>query len=96
MDRFIILAFGALVVVGTPIGLAVAWFASARRVRELETRLRAGALDDESRTDALERSVAELRAELDQLARGQKFLARLVTTEPKRLRGEPPPSVTPH
>ena len=98
MDPADVLIIAALVL-GTalPIGLGSAWYHARRRARELEMRLRGGEYTSDERVEALERQMAALTEQLDQVASGQEFLARLVTRRVEQLPDVPPPRVTtPH
>lgn len=80
------------------VGLAVAWFRSARLARRLESRL-LGVGQPEDRADRFERAVESLAVQVDQLASGQEFLNRVMAERLDKLaRGlpVPEPEITPH
>ncbi len=94
-----------IILLAPSVVLAIGWFVSARRVRQLEAVLRDVDVNPDPRTDALERTVGALTDQLEQLASGQEFLTRLIAKQSERLAGaapapppssSPPPVSTPH
>jgi len=79
------------------IGLGIALFRAARRVRRLERETPGESTD--RRVAQLEEAVDSMGAQLDQLASGQEFLNRMVAKERERAPNrliEPRPEITPH
>lgn len=72
----------------TNVGLAAGWLFSSRRALRLQERQRS--LPPDPRLDELTHAVNTLADQVDQLASGQEFLDRLVTSRLSRL-----PEVTP-
>jgi hypothetical protein len=82
--------------VATALGFALAWASARNRARRLEDQPGGrGARQDEGR---LEARVSELAAQVDELARSQDFLHRLITRRLERLPApvERPREITPH
>lgn len=79
-EEFAVLLFFFGISATVNVALIIAAFRSARRLRRFENRLLspAAAVDDE-RVERLEQTVDTLDARLDQLARGQEFLSKLVS-----------------
>jgi hypothetical protein len=77
----------------TAIAFGIAWWRASRRVRELEDRLMNVGPDRGS--SALDQSVYDLAAQVDQLVSGQEFLTRVLTDRlghlPLAQRDGPPP-----
>ncbi len=94
-EEFAVLLFFFGISVTVNLALAVGAFRSARRARRLENRLLANAPADDQRMDGLERAVETLDARLEQLARGQEFLSKLVS-EKRRALSARERDVTPH
>jgi hypothetical protein len=96
MDELVFFSlFGGAV--ATAIGFAVAWLNARRRADRLEAQLaaRTSPRGDDSQIEA---RVNELATQLDELARSQDFLHRLITKKLDRLPApvERPREVTPH
>jgi hypothetical protein len=96
MDELVFFSlFGGAV--ATAIGFAVAWLNARSRADRLEAQLaaRTSPRGDDSQ---LEARVNELATQLDELARSQDFLHRLITKKLDRLPApvERPREVTPH
>jgi hypothetical protein len=96
MDEFVFFSlFGGAV--AAALGFAVAWLNARSRADRLEAQLagRTPARGDEGR---LEARVNELATQLDELARSQDFLHRLITKKLDRLPApaERPREITPH
>ncbi|MBI4501395.1 MAG: hypothetical protein HY700_09570 [Gemmatimonadetes bacterium] len=95
-EEFVALLFVFAISLTANVALAIAWWRSGRRVRELETRdLQPGPVVDD-RTERLERSVESLASQIDQLASGQEFLNRLVAERLIRSASAPDRPITPH
>jgi TolA-binding protein len=77
------------------IALAIGAWRSARRVHRFENRLLGAASKDDGRVDRLEQTVDSLDGRLEQLARGQEFLSKLVS-ERRHLPAGRERGVTPH
>ena len=78
-EEFAILLFFFGISLTANLALAIGAFRSARRVRRLEHQLFATGPTDDSRVERLEHAVDALDVRLDQLARGQEFLSKLVS-----------------
>ena len=95
-EEFAVLLFCFGISATVNVALIIAAFRSARRLRRFENRLLAPtpAVDDE-RVERMEQTIDTLDARMDQLARGQEFLSKLVSERrhalPARER-----EVTPH
>lgn len=80
---------------------SIAWARSARRVRELEAFLvqRDSTPADREMGDEMARRLDDVAEQVNRLADGQDFLARLVSDrrlDAPRPRSEPPRTTTPH
>jgi hypothetical protein len=96
MDEFIFFSlFGGAV--ATAMGFAVAWLNARGRADRLEAQL-ASRTSPRAEGGQLEARVNELATQLDELARSQDFLHRLITKKLERLPApvERPREVTPH
>ena len=94
-EEFAVLLFFFGISVTANIALAIGAFRSARRVRRLESRLLNGTPTDDGRVERLETSMESLDNRLEQLARGQEFLSKLVS-ERRHLPATRGREVTPH
>jgi hypothetical protein len=90
-EDFAILLFFFGISVTANLGLVVALWRTARRVKRLETLTRDLSLDQpEGASEGLEQAVRALTAQVDSLASGQDFLNRVVADRLDRLaRGLP-------
>ena len=96
MDEFVFFSlFGGAV--ATAVGFAVAWLNARSRADRLEAQL-ASRTSPGADEGHLEARVNELASQLDELARSQDFLHRLITKKLDRLPApvERPREVTPH
>ena len=78
-EEFAVLLFFFGISLTVNVALAVGAFRSARRARRLENRLLAPQAEDDTRVERLEQLTDALDVRLDQLARGQEFLSKLVS-----------------
>jgi len=96
MEEFVYFSlFGGAV--ATAVGFAVAWLNARSRADRFEAQL-AGRTAPRADDGQLEARVNELATQLDELARSQDFLHRLITKKLDRLPApvERPREVTPH
>jgi len=94
-EEFAVLLFFFGISLTANVALAVGAFRTARRARRLENRLVANAPADDRRLEGLEQAVETLDARLEQLARGQEFLSKLVSDRRRALTARER-EVTPH
>jgi hypothetical protein len=78
-EEFAVLLFFFGISLTANLAFIIGAFRSARRIGRLENRVFGGAGSDEGRVERLEQAVESMEARLDQLARGQEFLSRLVS-----------------
>ena len=78
-EEFAVLLFFFGISVTANLALIIGALRSARRVRRLESRLLSSNTPDDARVDRVEQMVDALDVRLDQLARGQEFLSKLVS-----------------
>ena len=78
-EEFAMLLFFFGVSLTTNIALAISAGRSARRGRRLEDRLLREGPKDDGRLELLEQTMETLDTRLQQLARGQEFLSKLVS-----------------
>jgi hypothetical protein len=96
MDEFVFFSlFGGAV--ATAVGFAVAWLNARSRADRFEAQL-TSRTSPRAGDSQLEARVNELATQLDELARSQDFLHRLITKKLDRLPApaERPREVTPH
>jgi hypothetical protein len=96
VDEFIFFSlFGGAV--ATAVGFAVAWLNARSRADRFEAQL-ASPTSPRADDDHLEARVTELATQLDELARSQDFLHRLISKKLEHLPApvERPREVTPH
>lgn len=94
-EEFAVLLFFFGISVTANLGLLIGLVRSARLARRLENRLTGHAPRDDKRVEGLEHSVETLESRLEQLARGQEFLSKLLA-ERRRLPSSRAREVTPH
>jgi hypothetical protein len=94
-EEFAVLLFFFGISLTVNVALAVGVFRAARRTRRLENRLLAAAPADDPRLEQLEQTIETLDVRLEQLARGQEFLSKLVS-EKRRALAAREREVTPH
>lgn len=79
-EEFAVLLFLFGISVTANVAFLIGAFRSARRLRRLESHLfPPGTPSDDARVERLEQAVDTIDARLDQLARGQEFLSKLVS-----------------
>jgi hypothetical protein len=86
-EEFAMLLFAFGISLTANVALAIGAFRSARRVTRLENRLLSNTPKDDGRVERIEQAVESLDNRLDQIARGQEFLSKLVSER----RHVPPP-----
>lgn len=94
-EEFAVLLFFFGISLTVNVALAIVAFRSARRMRRFENRLLSPATTDDERVERLEQTVDTLDARLEQLARGQEFLSKLVS-ERRHVLAAREREVTPH
>ena len=94
-EEFAVLLFLFGISVTANIALAIGAFRAMRRTHRLEDRLLSGAPQTDGRVERLEQSVDALDARLEQVARGQEFLSKLLS-ERRHLPAAREREVTPH
>lgn len=92
----ILIVVAAFLGAAVPIGLGSAWYFAHRRAKELESQLQGSDFAPDDRLEALERSVATLADQVEQIASGQEFLNRLVATQLERPGASSARESTPH
>jgi hypothetical protein len=83
-DLAILLTFMASSLVATAVGFAVAWRRAVRRARHDEARLPASTLDT-ARIAGLEQAVEGMALDVERIAEGQRFTARLLAEVHERV-----------
>jgi len=78
-EEFAVLLFFFGVSLTANIALAIGALRAARRTRRLENHVMSPAKIDDARVQRLEQGLDTLDARLEQLARGQEFLSKLVS-----------------
>jgi hypothetical protein len=94
-EEFAVLLFFFGISVTANIGLLIGLVRTGRLARRLENRLTGHAPRDDGRVERLEHSVETLDARIEQLARGQEFLSKLLA-ERRHLPPSRARQVTPH
>jgi hypothetical protein len=94
-EEFAVLLFFFGISLTVNVALAIGAFRAARRTRRFENRLLSAAPADDPRVEHLEQAMETLDSRLEQLARGQEFLSKLVS-EKRRALSAREREVTPH